>query len=228
VRNEPQSRIVKRADEEADPSPRSPRRKSKELQMKKLFGSKKRLAVAAGTAAMVMAGATAAFAYFTSTGSGSSSATVGSTSPWTVSPGTASYTGDTALTPQSSSCLPASASFDGTDGTCAVYESVPYSVTNPNSGNQDLSSVVVSISANASTTSNWQVKDSHGNVICSYADFAIDGVAGGAAQTDTTLAGDFTPSQVKSTGAVTVTMVDTSAVQNGCAGQTVPLYFYAS
>lgn len=196
--------------------------------MRKLFSNRKRLVVAAGTAAMVVAGATAAFAYFTSTGTGTSAGTVGSASTWTVSPGTVAYTGDTALTPQSSSCLPSAAKFDGTDGTCAVYESVPYSVTNPNSGNQDLSSVVVSISSDSSKTSDWQVTDSHGNVVCSYADFAIDGVSGGAAQTDSTLAGDFTPSQQKTTGAVTVTMVDTNVSQNGCAGQTVPLYFYAS
>lgn len=65
--------------------------------MRKLFSNKKRLVVA-GTAAMVVAAATAAFAYFTSTGTGPSAGTVGSASTWTVSPGTVSYTG----VPQSS------------------------------------------------------------------------------------------------------------------------------
>jgi hypothetical protein len=187
--------------------------------------TKKRWAVGGLGAIAALALAAGAYAYFTSTGSNTSSATVGSPSTWTVTPGTVSYTGDTSLTPQSSSCLPLSAKYDGTDGTCAVYETVPYTVKNPSTGNENLSNVVVSITSGTSRTSDWSVTNVNGT--CSYHDFAIDGVSGGGAATDATLAADFTPGQSKS-GKITVTMVDTNADQNGCQGLTVPLYLYAS
>jgi hypothetical protein len=52
--------------------------------MSKIFAARRRIAVVGVAAAMVLAGGGAAFAYFTASGSGTGSATVGSTGTWQV------------------------------------------------------------------------------------------------------------------------------------------------
>jgi len=51
----------------------------------KLFTTRRRIAIVVGASAMVLAGGGAAFAYFTASGSGTGSATVGTTGTWVVS-----------------------------------------------------------------------------------------------------------------------------------------------
>ncbi len=55
--------------------------------MSKLFTTRRRIAIVVGASAVVLAGGGAAFAYFTASGSGTGSATVGATGTWAVSPG---------------------------------------------------------------------------------------------------------------------------------------------
>lgn len=52
--------------------------------MSKLFTTRRRIAIVVGASAIVLAGGGAAFAYFTASGSGTGSATVGSTGTWQV------------------------------------------------------------------------------------------------------------------------------------------------
>ncbi|HEX2819277.1 MAG TPA: hypothetical protein VHO07_03795 [Streptosporangiaceae bacterium] len=60
--------------------------------MSKLFATRRWIAIVGITAAMVLAGGSAAYAYFTSTGSGTGSASVGSAGSWSVSAGSPSGT----------------------------------------------------------------------------------------------------------------------------------------
>lgn len=60
--------------------------------MSKLFITKRRIAIVSITGALVLGGAGAAFAYFTSSGSGTGQATVGSATTWTVTAGAPSGT----------------------------------------------------------------------------------------------------------------------------------------
>lgn len=53
--------------------------------MSKLFTTRRRIAIVVGASAIVLVGGGAAFAYFTASGSGTGSATVGSTGAWAVS-----------------------------------------------------------------------------------------------------------------------------------------------
>jgi hypothetical protein len=173
---------------------------------------KKKL-IAGGAALALVAGAGgAAFAYFTATGDGTGSATVGSPSDWVVSTDTVVYTGDTALTPQPDACR--------TGQTCAVYESMAYHVQNPNSGTEHLSNVLIKI-ANANGTP-WTAVAG-----CSASDFSIDYGAAGSPENDTALAGDIAAG-VTVDGAIQVTMIDNGLDQNACKNASVPLYLHAS
>ncbi len=60
--------------------------------MRKLFTTRRRLAIVGITAAIVLAGGGAAYAYFTTTGSGTGSATVGTTGTWSVTQASTSGT----------------------------------------------------------------------------------------------------------------------------------------
>lgn len=90
----------------------------------RLGSTKKRLTVIVVTAALILLGGGAAFAYWTSTGTGSGSATTGTSEDFVVDSGTA--TGGP-LTPGGPS------------------QTVPISVTNPGSGVQNLASVIVTV-----------------------------------------------------------------------------------
>ncbi len=189
--------------------------------MKRLFSSKRRIAAVGVAIAVVGAGAGAADAYFTSTGSGTGAASVGAPSTWQVTVDSPTLTGDTAgLTPQPTSCRPASTAFDGNAGTCSVYETYAYHVKNTNSGNQLLSHVAISI-ANSDGSAWTSVAG------CSASDFSVDGAAPGTAVDDTTHNGDLTGGTTQD-GVITVTMIDDGASQNACQGASVPLLVAAS
>ena len=179
----------------------------------KRFMSKK--VVAIGLAAGITLGmGGAAFAYFTSTGSGVGAAKVGSATSWTVAE-TAGSDNNAVLYP------------DHAIGGANI-EKLGFTVTNPGSGSQNLTSVTVQIATSSGGV--WSVQTDSSKPACTAADFSIDGGAVGATATDTTLAGDFTAGQVKvsSSTAVTVEMIDNVANQDNCQGVTPPLYFYAS
>jgi hypothetical protein len=159
--------------------------------MSKLSKRKKRLAVVAAVLIGVGVGGGLAYAYWSSTGAGSGSASTGTNTAFTVASSTA--TGGP-LTPGGPS------------------ETVAFTVTNPGSGHQYLSSVLVTV-ANSDGTP-WTAVPG-----CSSDDYAIG--------TPTITYGDVTPSGVVN-GSVTVSMTNRAANQDGCKGATVPLYFVAS
>lgn len=86
----------------------------------------KRRLLAAVTVVATLAVAGAAFAYFTSTGSGTGSATVGSSSNWTVA----------AQTATGGPLYPGAGSM-----------SIPYTIKNPSSGSQGLQSVSAAVAS---------------------------------------------------------------------------------
>jgi len=176
----------------------------------KLFKSKKVVAVAA-TAGLLIGVGGAAFAYFTSTGNGTGSATVGSATAWTV--------GQT--TPTSGGPLFPDAAIGG-----ANIQTNPYHVKNGGSGSQNLTQVTIQVAT--STGGVWTSQTDPTKPACTKGDFSVGGSAVGATHTDTALAGTFTAGQDKTNGSVTVEMIDNGLNQDNCQGVTVPLYFVAS
>jgi hypothetical protein len=167
--------------------------------MKRFIKSKKGFAL---LAVLVVAAAAAigGYAYFTDSGSGSGSATVGTSAPWSVTVG--SPTGGTLYPGQ------------GTD-------TFSYTVKNVGSGNQQLNKVEISV-ANAGGTA-WS------SGACSANDFSVDGQTAGATATDTygLVADDLAPNATQD-GSITLQMVDSNSPQDDCQGVTVPLYVSAS
>lgn len=177
----------------------------------KLIKSKKGLALLA-TLAVAAVAAIGAYAYFTSTGTGTGSAQVGSASPWTVGE-SGSPSGALAMYPNASI------------GTGDI-QTHGYTVTNPSTGNQSLNQVVISI-AN-SDGSAWSAQADTSKPACTAADFSVGGQPIGTAWTDTSLAQDFAAGASHS-ATVTVQMIDNGFNQDNCQGLTnVPLYFSAS
>jgi hypothetical protein len=183
----------------------------------KLIKSKKAL-VLLGVLVVAVVAAVGAYAYFSSSGYGTGSAAVGSSTAFTIS--SDDYAGGP-LTPA------------GDDST---YESVAYRVTNPSTGSQNLNKVVVSVAgtdgAGAATT--FSVAGSGGNPACTAADFelSVDGGtnwgAAGDPVTDISVAADLAAGATSDDGTVLIRMIDTHANQDACQGQTVPLHFSAS
>jgi hypothetical protein len=174
----------------------------------RILKSKKGIALLAVVAVAAIS-AVGAYAYFTSTGTGSGSATVGTSTAWQVT--TDAATGGP-LTP---------------GGASTTYEAVAYRVKNNSTGHQNLANVNVKV-ANADGTA-WTAVAG-----CSASDFqlSIDGGstwgAAGASVNDTALAGNLAPSGVTSDGTITIRMIDSGSNQDGCKNATVPLYLYAS
>ena len=169
--------------------------------MKKFLKSKKGLAL---LATMVVAvAAIGAYAYFTSTGSGTGNATVGTDSNWVV--------GQTSLA--GGPLYP-----DPVIGTGNI-ETATYTVHNPSAGDQYLADVKVKVAM--ADGSPWT------SGTCSKDDFSIGGAAVGTTYTDADSAGDFLAGETR-TDSVTVQMIDNNANQNDCRGVSVPLYFFAS
>jgi hypothetical protein len=183
----------------------------------KVIKSKKGL-VLLGVIAVAAIAAIGAYAYFSSTGHGSGSAAVGTSTAFTIS--SDAYSGGP-LTP---------------DGGSATYESVAYRVNNPSSGNQNLNQVVVSVAGTDGTTGDPTTFDISGGTTpdCTKDDFqlSVDGGAtwgaAGASVTDTSVAADLAPGANSADGTVLIRMIDTLANQDNCQGATVPLYFAAS
>ena len=197
---------------------------------------KKRFLVPMGlVGALAVAGA--AFAYFTSTGNGTGSAAVGNATGWTV--------GESTTTAPTGGPLYPDASIGGSN-----VQTDTYTVKNGGSGSQNLTSVVIKVAQSDGTawygcagdatpdatthicgggTSGGGGLVANGQMACTASDFSVGGQAVGTAWTDNSLAGDFTAGQSKTTGTVTVEMIDnSSANQDACQGVTVPLYFSAS
>jgi len=158
----------------------------------------RRAAVLLVTGVIALAASMAGYAYWTSTGTSSGSASVGTTTPWEVTVAAAS---GPALSPGG-----AAQSFD-------------YTVTNTGSVDQRLTSVSVSVATSGGSA--WTSGS------CSAADFSVNGAAAGTPYVDTQLADLYGPSGYE-TGTVQVSMVATNTNQNDCKGVTVPLYFAAS
>ncbi len=159
--------------------------------MTKLSKRTKRISTAIAVVAIVGGGAGAAYAYWTSTGAGAGTGTTGHSTAFTVAEG--AITG-AALTPGGPS------------------QTVAFTVTNPSTGSENLSGVVVTV-ANADA-SVWNAVSG-----CSAADYAIGAVT-------------ITPGQIgpglAQTGTVVVSMNDLTTNQNACQGVAYPLYFAAS
>jgi len=151
----------------------------------------KRLAVIVVAGALVVIGGGAAYAYWTSTGVGSGTATTGTSVEFVVASSAA--TGGP-LTPGGPS------------------QTVGFTVANPGTGSQQLSSVVVTV-ANADGTT-WNSVTG-----CSASDYTIG--------TPVVSYGEIAPSGITS-GTVTITMDDDPVDQDGCKLALVPLYFVAS
>lgn len=159
----------------------------------------------------VLAAAGAAIAYFTSTGNGTGSATVGSATNWTV--------GESG-TPSGGPLYPDPAIGSG------HIQTDSYTVTNPGSGSQDLTQVVIKVAQ--ADGSAWSSQTNGSKPACTASDFSVGGQAIGTSWTDSSLAGDYTAGSSQ-TGTVTVQMIDKPAAnQDNCQGVTVPLYMSAS
>lgn len=155
---------------------------------------RRKRSIAALSVVAVLALAGGAYAYFTSTGSNTGSVTVGSATPFTVTPGTAT----------GSSLLPGS-------GT----QSISYTVTNPSSGNQKL------------TTTTAQVASSGLNVTSGGT--AVPGcLASWFTVTNTPPAATDLAGGASTTGSLTVTMPDVNTNQNACQGVTPDITINAS
>ena len=151
--------------------------------------SKTIIAVAAASA-LLLAGGGAALAYWTSTGTGTGTATTEESVDFTID---VSPTTTGSLTP-------------GGPG-----ETVTFSVTNPATGSQRLSSVVVTVAEGGGL--DWD--DVAG---CSSADYTVG--------TPVITYGDIAAAGTV-TGTVTITMNNLSTNQDPCQGADVPLYFVA-
>lgn len=194
---------------------------------------RKRYAIAlSAVGALALAGG--AFAYFTSTGNGTGSASVGTATNWTV--GESGKPSGGPLYPD--------AAIGG-----ANIQTDSYTVTNGGSGSQNLTSVDIKVATSTGVawygcagdatpdatthicgggTSGGGGLVANGNPACRASDFSVGGQSVGADWNDGSLAGDYTAGSSQ-TGSVTVEMIDnTHASQDACQGVTVPLYFSAS
>lgn len=163
----------------------------------KLFSSKKRVAAIGAVTAITLAGGGVAYAYWTSSGSGTGSATTGTDTAFTV---VAQTTTGGALTPG------------------GPAQTASFRVRNTGSGAQIVNTVTVSIAeANGDP---WTSVSG-----CSKDDFSLGGESAGTGHTITvgeTLA-SLTNSSVQS---VSVQMVNNpTSNQDGCKSATVPLYY---
>ncbi|MGO9582703.1 MAG: hypothetical protein ACLP36_07840 [Acidimicrobiales bacterium] len=165
----------------------------------------KKIVTVGVAAALVLGIGGAAFAYFTTTGSGTGSAPIGDASPLTVTVGT----------PTGGALFPTSF----TDGN-RVVDTVTYTVTNPGDGNVNLSTVVMEVTPGFSYT------DAAGDPACTAVDFSINGQAVGTpaiAALDVTLNGvSDSPNNVYN-GSFTIQMVENGANQDSCQSGSVPL-----
>jgi hypothetical protein len=165
----------------------------------KIFANKKRAAAIGAVTAATLVGGTVAFAYWTTTGTGTGSATVGSTTDFTI------VDQDTTGGPLS----------PGGPSQTAVFK-----VRNPGTGHQYATQVVVSV-ANPDGTA-WSAAG------CTAADFILNGEDPGDPAT-VTVGEDLGPATNSAERSVTIQMWNNpGAAQNGCKGVTVPLHYAVS
>lgn len=172
----------------------------------KRFRSKKAVAVLVA-GAIVLGGAGAALAYFTSTGAGTGSASVGAAGSWTVN---------------EVSALPANSLYPDAAPGGANIETVTYNVTNGGSGAQNLSSVTVSVDPA------YSYVDANVDPACTAADFSLNGGTPGASASDNALAGEVDAGATTGNSTFTIELIDNSANQDSCESQSIPLVFSAS
>lgn len=180
------------------------------------FFTKKRSIVALGAiAAMVVV--SAAFAAFTSSGSGTGSASVGTDTGgnWAV-----------AQTASSGTLYPDPAGTGGAVGNGANLDTVTYDVTNNAKGSLLLASVTAKIAT--STNGTWSYTDAANDPACTASDFSINGQPVGQSATDTALAGDVNAGKTTGTSTFKVEMIDNGKNQNSCQGQFPPIYYTAN
>ncbi len=172
---------------------------------------KKRTLILLGAAVVAVGLAVGAYAYFTSSGTGSGQATVGTSTAFTVPTsndlGGPLYPGDT-----------------------SAVASEDYKVHNPSTGHQNLIQVVISV-AN-SNGSAWSVTGG-GNPACTQDDFQLSldnstWAAAGTSVTDTAIAANLAGGADSATHTVYIRMIDSGANQDNCKLATVPLYYSAS
>jgi len=173
----------------------------------KRFKSRKAVAVLVA-GAIVLGGAGAALAYFTSTGAGTGSASVGTAGTWTVN--------------QVGAASPANSLYPDAAPGGANIETVTYDVTNNGSGTQNLASVSVAVDPTFSYV------DANGDPACTAADFSLDGNTVGTSATDATLAGEVTAGATTTTSTFTIELIDNGKNQDSCENQSIPLVFSAS
>lgn len=150
----------------------------------------KKSKVVVATAAILALSGGAAFAYWTSDGAGTGTGTTGTSTAFTV---VTNAVTDAGLTPGTS-------------------QSVPFTVTNPGTGAQFLTGVVVTV-ANAGGVA-WTAVPG-----CSSLDYTVGTV--------TITAGQIAAGATK-TGSVMVTMNNLASSQDACKNVAYPLYFVTS
>jgi hypothetical protein len=173
--------------------------------VKKVF--RKRVVVVLGTGALLLGVAGAAFAYFSSTGTGTGQATVGASTAFTVA----------SVAPTGGLLYPDS-SIGVAGGT---VDSIGYTVTNPGKSSQNLNRVVISISS--------VTGGSAGTPACTAGDFSLNGAPVGTAVTDTSapIVQDL-PAGGTATSSVTIEMIDNHLNQDACQNAIPHLLFSAS
>jgi hypothetical protein len=166
--------------------------------MAKIINRRKRVVTLVAAAGLAVAGTGVAFAYWTAQGSGSGAAQTGEITPFTIVGGTA--TGGP-LSP---------------DG---PTQAVPFTVTNPGTGTQQLTTISAFIGTDATNT--WATApfgdDADG---CTSADFTVE------VTTDPVYGA--VPSLGVRNGVATVSMIDTGENQDACQAvhlSSVPVYF---
>lgn len=152
---------------------------------------KRRTTVIVATVAALALGGGLAYAYWTSTGSGTGSAATGTSTAFTV---TSTPSTDPALTPG------------------GPAQTVPFTVTNPSAGSQNLASVVITV-ANADG-SEWDAVAG-----CSAADYSV--------ATPEVVYGQIAPGGFVD-GTVEVSMNNLGTNQDACKTVVAPLYILAS
>ncbi|MHB8329735.1 MAG: hypothetical protein ACYDD6_08955 [Acidimicrobiales bacterium] len=165
--------------------------------MRSLYSTKRRIAAAVLSIGLVAGVATSAYAYFTSSGSGTGSASVGSASTWKV---TVTSNAAHALYPGSGS------------------NSLTYTVTNQSTGLQELNSVTASV-ANDGSGNVTQGGAAVVGCLASWFTATNNGSTNGV--TPGGPSGELA-SGASDVGTVTVTMLDAAVSQNACQGITGP------
>ena len=171
----------------------------------------KKRAVAALCLIALLAVAGGAYAYFTASGNGTGSGSVGSTTGWSV----ASTTTGGPLYP----------------GVSSADETVHLTITNNGGGKQQLSSFTISVAGAGGSTWTSSATAFPSENACSASDFALGGQASAGQYTVNGINDDVSPGGTYTT-TVNLHMLDTGVAQDNCQGLSgptaVPLYITAN